>query len=787
MEAFKEVRNSFFNTVFTLGERPDLVEPPADTLQNLNSISALYIYSNPPPMGYGTPAPKVAESVLRAYGMNKKPEGQKTVEIDGYHIVDPVWRGKAADFPWYEPASNFDPAFVYDCSLNFLRENGQKFIEIVNNVMSDFAMRNADELTKGRQTYCPLTESSLPCPRAFKNMIDFMQRNGAPANLSILTLIGEFFILMEKTEIVAPVIQTVYVTKKVRVEGRVVEVKNKKKKTKWTKLQGDEKFRYLMNIARSFCTYIKHGERSHLERRAIASPNIIKRAFLSIIEEVHGRWGKVIEGSTISIGGEEKKNKIITTVESLAADAGRLIRKQGTEDATKWNETLSAALFGMIQRTFLDPEVRTKLNLNPPTDYERMYMELSMSSHFLLAVKRVTLGHGLQGTSRFFHGEITFSRESLGKMNEGTRAWVEEALPLMTDGFYLEASPGMLMGMHNTLSTTVGLVPVNALHHAASMMKVLRSSDDSMSMHAGATEEEVLLSTDIQYFELKKAGIAMSFKKTALYRERYGEFTSWFQDGKLVSQFGPETTTLRPLGRNPYDDTFAVAKGTAVSLLNCASNPFGAEVKLSLGIHNVRSLYRIKRVQDDDIPGAKVRVVADGGDSPYCVSNCHLDESVLKEKLHGQGFEGYFLKIRNPLNPFSRPLEETTYFNRDLGTLTTDFMDIPATIFSYMRRGNRTLGEKGAKSNAQSEEEAQKVVEVINELDYSTALRIPVEGTLCADFCKTNLLLLRGDLQLNDEEQAIFSAALSTLETGTSQRPVVPARDFEFSDDEYGE
>lgn len=101
--------------------------------------------------------------------------------------MDPVWRGSSENFPWYESASNFVSAFVYDCAVSFLQENGTKFIEIVNKMMSDFALRNADELTKGRQTYCPLTESSLPCSQAFKNMVDFMQKNGAPANMSILT------------------------------------------------------------------------------------------------------------------------------------------------------------------------------------------------------------------------------------------------------------------------------------------------------------------------------------------------------------------------------------------------------------------------------------------------------------------------------------------------------------------------------------------------------------------------------------------------------------------------
>lgn len=781
---FVEFRNSFLNTVFTLNQRSDLQEPPAEQLQELSSISALYIYSNPPPMGYGTPAPKVVESVLRAYSMNKNPPNNRTIVIDGYSIVDPVWHGDEKDFPWFEPANNFCPSFVYESALAFMQTNGENIIRVINDVMTDYATRNSDELTKGRQTYCPLTDSSLPCPRAYKNMVEFMQRNGAPSSMSILGMIMEFFKLMRKPGLEAPIIQYTKITKKVRIGGKTHTTSSNRRKIKWTRIIGDEQYKFLMNIARTFCTYIKHGERSHLERRAIASPNIIKRAFLSIIEEVHGRLGKLVEGSTISIGGEEKKNKIISTVESLLADAEKLIRKQGTEDATKWNETLSAALFGMIQKTFLDPQSRRSIGLPPPTKFEEVYHDLAMSSHFILSIKRVTLGPGLQGKTELFHGEIPFTEEGKIMVNAHTNEWLGNALPLIEEGRFLNASPGMLMGMHNTLSTTVGLVPVNMLHESGSLCKVLRSSDDSMSMHAGSNEEEVMWSIDLLYMELKLNAIAMSPKKTMVFKERFGEFTSWFQDEKLVSQFGPETTTLRPLGRNPYDDVFGAAKGTAVSLLNCSSNPFGAEVKLTLALNNIRSLYSIHRVPLSDQPGRMVRVVADGGNSPYCIANCHLDESVIKEHLFGSGFDSYFEKIRNPLNPFSRGTEETVYFSKDIGALATDFMDTPATVFSYVKRGNRTVKCKTGISNAQSEEEAQKVVDLINNLDYSTALRIPHEATSSAEFCKTNLMLLRGTLDLTPEEQQAFDCAVRSLETGESQKVYQVEASFDFMNDD---
>lgn len=45
------------------------------------------------------------------------------------------------------------------------------------------------------------------------------------------------------------------------------------------------------------------------------------RMFLNIIEDFHLELGKVIEGSTISIGGERKKMKIFATLNGVSITA----------------------------------------------------------------------------------------------------------------------------------------------------------------------------------------------------------------------------------------------------------------------------------------------------------------------------------------------------------------------------------------------------------------------------------------------------------------------------------
>lgn len=75
-------------------------------------------------------------------------------------------------------------------------------------------------------------------------------------------------------------------------------------KTKKTKVVGNSRtFKRMLDYARSFCSYINYGERGKLTRRAIASPNVVLRMHLHIIEEFHLKLSKDKKGSTIAIEG----------------------------------------------------------------------------------------------------------------------------------------------------------------------------------------------------------------------------------------------------------------------------------------------------------------------------------------------------------------------------------------------------------------------------------------------------------------------------------------------------
>lgn len=76
-----------------------------------------------------------------------------------------------------------------------------------------------------------------------------------------------------------------------------------------------------------FCSYLKHGERAKLDRPAIASANMILRGFLYAIEELHLQLSKRIPGSTIGVGGEEKKKRITTSMQAESLDHPEMIHQ----------------------------------------------------------------------------------------------------------------------------------------------------------------------------------------------------------------------------------------------------------------------------------------------------------------------------------------------------------------------------------------------------------------------------------------------------------------------------
>lgn len=212
------------------------------------------------------------------------------------------------------------------------------------------------------------------------------------------------------------------------------------------------------------------------------------------------------------------------------------------------------------------------------------------------------------------------------------------------------------------------------------------------------------------------------------------------------------------------DDFYSIAKGTSISQQRLEMNPFGAAAKLTIGIDNCRRLWRIKKdpTKRENI-SSKVLLLADGGDNPWTPMRCHLEETSLKEHWVTTDTEkSYLLKIRHPDNPFcSEPLEDVT-FSVDLGRILTDTIEVPRTVFHYVRRTNRTKNPY-AVFKADVEDANATALEIMENADLSCKLKRPSTRQSSAEYVCAYLRQLRSESELNEEQQRNYDMAMNLL------------------------
>nr|DBA44339.1 TPA_asm: polymerase PB1 [Diachasmavirus orthomyxi] len=772
---FRHKCNSLFLATFIQKEEHHRFESechcPSDKVSNnIGMISALYMYTNTPPLASGTQGPKVAESVLRAYSYNKKldPE-KKKMDWRGRKIERLHWEKCDGDFPIDEVHGNFSAVDVKNMSCWFLKKNFFEIREAMIKAVSNALFRNSDNLTTGKQTSCCLTDQSVPASVAYKRFYHFLKSNTGRETMSHMDWIAACVECFEAKSI--NVLERIEEKKTVRRYDRTTKQKVFVTRTnyKWTSKtihQEEEIKDYLIDTYSKFESYLKTKERGKLEKRAIASPNMFFRALLKIVEDMHLELGKKIPGSTISIGGDEKKRKITMNLLETDLETGPApFSVQGTEDATKWNECVSPGAFCVMHKTFVDPEVRKVMRLEAPTEHEIIFGKIAELLHFFQSIKRVKMGPGPLGFSPGVSRRLDWEKDPLDFFNNKTRSWLEEARKIMK-GNYLLSSCGMLMGMMNAASTTLGLLATNyTLDQRLSKVVTLRSSDDSASMYLGASSD---YGADA-YYKNKKSmallGINLSGAKTLLFVRGYGEYTSWYFDVKFASQFGVESSALRPQGKNPHDDFYAIAASTAVSLNSLQNNCIGAAARLVIGISNVRRLYRIVRdpTKREGI-SPSVLLLSDGGDNPWHCSNCSLQEIPLKELAAKEEKEKeYLLKIMNPNNPFSGEAEEEITYSRDKGTLISIYNEIPRNLFTWIKRSNRTVRSKDKGDLFDDEKANAEALEIIRLADPTVYLEYPKTKSKVSKHIMGMMHILRSGCSLSESEEAAYAEALDVL------------------------
>lgn len=185
---------------------------PRDALtNNFGLVSALYIYTNTPPHGYGTQVPIVAETALRTMEYNRKPSN-KVLKIDEWEL--------AAIDQCVEEVIN---RCMYGRMYEFFELNtGMKSQSYIEWIQAFFKW---------------LSKESITCRKIECSFIYKIKYN-------------------RETK-----------------QRRVTAIK-RKRILKLT-IKGNEKVRGKgMDQARSFASYIKHKQRGKKDRRAIESANM---------------------------------------------------------------------------------------------------------------------------------------------------------------------------------------------------------------------------------------------------------------------------------------------------------------------------------------------------------------------------------------------------------------------------------------------------------------------------------------------------------------------------------
>lgn len=393
--------------------------PGVREMNTLSSVSAFYLYTNPAPKGYGTPAPKVAETVLRADSFNLKPLETRMKKIGEFEVNWNAWEDPDANYPFDEITGNFHPGAACRMFKKQLKENFKDITTLAKRVINESLNTNSDVLTKGRQTFHCIKEVSVASSTAYQVMAEIYKMNLKKDSSNCLEWIQMFMELMSLKEMVTlervkEVVAIRYRTcKYTKIRRKVISYRYKWRKTK---IIGEEKVRnYVFQLSTTFCGYIKHGERSKLERRAIASPNIIKRMFLKIIEDFHLLLGKRLPGSTISIGGEEKKITANTNQDNTSMSNKHFVI-QATQDATKFNECMSPDVMLMMHRVFFDPEIREEMKLPEPTVEEELFLLIASSSHWILTTKKILLGEGIMGYTDKYYNRIPWEAKNVKQL-----------------------------------------------------------------------------------------------------------------------------------------------------------------------------------------------------------------------------------------------------------------------------------------------------------------------------------------------------------------------------------
>nr|QOQ34693.1 PB1 protein [Thogotovirus thogotoense] len=660
---------------------------PLSEINPTTTQELLYAYTGPAPVAYGTRTRAVLENIIRPYQyFYKEPNVQRALDIK-------TGCKEPEDINVEGPSSGFHTASVLKLADNFFRKYRPAMEKLKYWILVKLPKLKYAELSKGRQTYSFIHKRNLPAPIALEETVEFLEQNLrrkiGPTLLSYCQAIADVMELDETTyegardprpwDIQLEEIDSDEEDPLFRQVGR--------EETYTIKFSREE----LWDQMRTLNTMWKHLERGRLNRRTIATPSMLIRGFVKIVEDAAKEILENVPTSGVPVGGEEKLAKLASKQTFHTAVTGEL-----SGDQEKFNECLDPDAMRLMWTVFLR-------KLGCPD----WIMELFNIPFMVFKSKLADMGEGLVYTK----GKLT-DRKPLGEMPSEFDDLVRNVV-----GNSISCRLGMFMGMYNLTSTLLALISIEREELTGSHVE---SSDDFIHFFNCKTHEEMFKQAETLRLTLKLVGINMSPSKCILISPAgIGEFNSKFHHRDFVGNVATELPALVPNGTNPMTDLAMGLNVIKHSVNTGQMNLCTGALAMRIFNHAYKYAYmalgvtRRTRFMEEN---AITPLLTNQGASPvHSFSTMHLDEVALRRHL-GLLDEETLRRILNPNNPVTQKGDPSMFFRIEnkMPQIMEDY-SVPS-CFKYTLSRNRTIQDKPHKALLNKEERYQRVTSIINKL-----------------------------------------------------------------------
>ncbi|AED98371.1 PB1, partial [Jos virus] len=645
----------------------------------------LYAYSGPAPVAYGTRTRAVLENVIRPYQYFsrdgtvaealKKKTGEKRPE----------------DINVEGPSSGFHRDSLVKLAQNFAGRYEMALDKLRYWILVKLPKLKYAELSKGRQTYSFIHRRNLPAPIALEETVEFLEYNlKRPVGPTMISYCQAVLDVLELDESHYPLKycenpNDIEYESSEDSEGEVVQRINYGSKVRMVTFKRQE----LWNQMRKLNTMWKHLERGRLNRRTIATPSMLVRGFVKIVEDAATIILENVPTSGVPVGGEEKLAKLASKQAFHTPVTGEL-----SGDQEKFNECLDPDAMRLMWTIFLE-------KISAP----KWILQLFNIPFLVFKSKLADMGEGLSYSKGSLHQNFPLGTHP---------SEFDELIPNITGENDIACRLGMFMGMFNLSSTLLALISVERPEITGAHVE---SSDDFIHFFYAKSHEDMFKQAETLRLSLKLVGINMSPSKCILISPAgIGEFNSKFHHRDFVGNVATELPALVPNGSNPMTD-LAMGLNVVKHAINTGQmNIVSGSLAMRTFIKAYRYAYmaeginrRTKFLQE---AGITPLLTNQGASSVHSLSTMHLDEIALRSHL-GLIDEDSLLRIMNPENPITAASDPQVFFRIEnkMPRMVEDTS--VGSCFKYTLSRNRTICNKPHKVMLAKEEKYQKVTALV--------------------------------------------------------------------------